>query len=107
MAELTSVMANSPGGTRSRPAQALRWLLFSDYLVLALTVLYVVALWPFVPEIISPTNLANIFLQVLPLFIAALGLMMVLMVAQIDLSATSINCLGRGGCWPNLPLPVR
>ena len=44
------------------------------------------ALWPFVPEIISPTNLTDIFLQVLPLFIAALGLMMVLMVAQIDLS---------------------
>jgi ribose/xylose/arabinose/galactoside ABC-type transport system permease subunit len=94
MAELTSVMANSPGGTRSRPAQALRWLLFSDYLVLALTVLYVAALWPFVPEIISPTNLADIFLQVLPLFIAALGLMMVLMVAQIDLSATSIMAMG-------------
>ena len=30
----------------------------------------------------------------LPLFIAALGLMMVLMVAQIDLSATSIMAMG-------------
>ena len=44
-------------------------------------------LWPFVPEILIP-NLEDIFLQVLPLFIAAIGLMFVLMVAQIDLSAT-------------------
>ena len=70
--------------------QALRQLLFSDYLVLALTLVYIAALWFFVPEILSPANLRDIFLQILPLFIAALGLMMVLMVAQIDLSATSI-----------------
>ena len=42
----------------------------------------------------SPTNLSDIFLQMLPLFIAAIGVMMVLMVAQIDLSATSIMAMG-------------
>ncbi len=94
MEEVGSVVTDSPGGVRSRPAQAIRWLLFSDYLVLALTALYVAALWPFVPEIVSWSNLADIFLQVLPLFIAALGVMMVLMVAQIDLSATSIMAMG-------------
>ena len=52
-----------------------RFVLFSDYLVLALTALYVAALWFVVPEIVSPTNLNNIFLQVLPLFVAAMGLM--------------------------------
>jgi ribose/xylose/arabinose/galactoside ABC-type transport system permease subunit len=73
---------------------AVRWLLFSDYLVLELTALYVAALWFFVPEILSPTNLRDVFLQILPLFVAAMGLMMVLMVAQIDLSATSIMAMG-------------
>jgi ribose/xylose/arabinose/galactoside ABC-type transport system permease subunit len=94
MAEVSSVLTDSAGGTRSRPAKAVRWLLFSDYLVLFLTVLYVVALSPFVPEIVSVANVTDIFLQVLPLFIAALGVMMVLMVAQIDLSATSIMAMG-------------
>ena len=36
----------------------------------------------------------DISLQVLPLFIAAIGDMMVLLVAQIDLSATSIMAMG-------------
>src|ERR1700677_2662921 len=94
MAETSSVLSSAPGDARSRPARAFRWLLFSDYLVLALTLVYVAALSFFVPEIFSPTNLRDIFLQVLPLFIAALGLMMVLMVAQIDLSATSIMAMG-------------
>lgn len=70
-----------------------RFVLFSDYLVLALTALYVAALWFVVPEIVSPANLNDIFLQVLPLFVAAMGVMMVLLVAQIDLSATSIMAM--------------
>jgi ribose/xylose/arabinose/galactoside ABC-type transport system permease subunit len=94
MAETSRVLFSAPGDARSRPARAFRWLLFSDYLVLALTLVYVTALSFFVPEILSPTNLRDIFLQILPLFIAALGLMMVLMVAQIDLSATSIMAMG-------------
>lgn len=94
MAEMGGVLSNASGGRRSRPIKALRWLLFSDYLVLALTVLYVAVLWLFVPEVLSPTNLGDIFLQILPLFVAAMGVMMVLMVAQIDLSATSIMAMG-------------
>src|SRR6202451_458673 len=94
MAETSRVLFSAPGDARSRPAQAVRWLLFSDYLVLALTLVYVAALSFFVPEILSPTNLRDVFLQILPLFIASLGLMMVLMVAQIDLSATSIMAMG-------------
>jgi ribose/xylose/arabinose/galactoside ABC-type transport system permease subunit len=94
MAETSRVLSSAPGDARSRPARAFRWRLFSDYLVLALTLVYVAALSFFVPEILSPTNLRDIFLQILPLFIAALGLMMVLMVAQIHLSATSIMAMG-------------
>ncbi len=80
-------------GERSRLSRMLRAILFSEYLVLGMTVLYVAILWPFVPEILNPSNLEDIFLQVLPLFIAAIGLMFVLMVAQIDLSATSIMAM--------------
>lgn len=76
-----------------RPLLILQRAISSGYLVLALTVLYVLAVWPFVPEIVSPTNVIAILLQVIPLFIAAVGLMLVLMVAQIDLSATSIMAL--------------
>ncbi len=94
MAEMGGVLSSASGGRRSRPMKALRWLLFSDYLVLAVTVLYVAVLWLFVPEVLSPTNLGDIFLQILPLFVAAMGVMMVLMVAQIDLSATSIMAMG-------------
>lgn len=83
-------MTKPAGGTRSAPLRCIRKLLFSEYLVFGLTVLYVLALWPFVPEILGLSNLEDIALQVLPLFIAAMGLMLVLMVAQIDLSATSI-----------------
>ena len=94
MSEAGGALSTLSGGARSRPVNAVRWLLFSDYLVLALTALYVAALWFFVPEILSPNNVRDVFLQILPLFIAAMGLMMVLMVAQIDLSATSIMAMG-------------
>ncbi|MBX3567081.1 MAG: ABC transporter permease [Rhizobiaceae bacterium] len=91
-------MSNSTADTRVgggglRPLQILQRAISSGYLVFALTILYVLAVWPFVPEILSRTNLVAILLQVIPLFIAAMGLMLVLMVAQIDLSATSIMAL--------------
>lgn len=75
------------------PLLILQRAISSGYLVLALTVLYILAVWPFVPEIVSRTNVIAILLQVIPLFTAAIGLMLVLMVAQIDLSVTSIMAL--------------
>ena len=93
MTEASGAWTDATGGTRSRPLRLLRKILFSEYLVLYFTLLYIAAIWPFVPEIVSPTNLEDIFLQVLPLFIAAIGLMLVLMVAQIDLSATTIMAM--------------
>lgn len=64
-----------------------------ESLVLGLTVLYAIVISRFVPEVLSVSNLEDIALQVLPLFIAGMGLMLVLMVAQIDLSATSIMAI--------------
>ena len=93
MSDLSSAAHNPPVGNRSRLSRVVRRILFSEYLVLGLTLLYMAVLWPFVPEILNPSNLEDIFLQVLPLFIAAIGLMFVLMVAQIDLSATSIMAM--------------
>ena len=61
MAEIGGVLSASSGATRSRPMKAVRFVLFSDYLVLALTALYIAALWFVVPEIVSPTNLDDIF----------------------------------------------
>lgn len=97
-----------------RPADLLYKAISSQYLVFALTVVYVLAVWPFVPEILSSSNLEAIILQVIPLFIAAMGLMLVLMVAQIDLSATTImamSCVvgasvmtGQGGYLADSPL---
>ena len=65
-------------------------LLRSEYLVLGLTLLYLLAMWAIVPEIASPDNLANIGSELLPLFIAATGQMFVLVTGNVDLSATSI-----------------
>ena len=93
MTEASGAWTGATGGTRSRPLRLLRKILFSEYLVLYFTLFYIAAIWPFVPEIVSLTNLDDVFLQVLPLFIAAIGLMLVLMVAQIDLSATSIMAM--------------
>lgn len=93
MTDLGDASSQAMGGTSSRSWRLLKRILLSEYLVLYLTILYVLVLWPIVPEILSPTNLREIVLQVLPLFIAALGLMLVLMVAEIDLSATSIMAM--------------
>ena len=73
MTEASGAWTGATGGTKSRPFRLLRKILFSEFLVLYFTLLYIAAVWPFVPEIVSPTNLEDIFLQVLPLFIAAIG----------------------------------
>ena len=74
MTEASGAWTGATGGTRSRPLRLLRKILFSEYLVLYFTLFYIAAIWPFVPEIVSPTNLEDVFLQVLPLFIAAIGI---------------------------------
>jgi ribose/xylose/arabinose/galactoside ABC-type transport system permease subunit len=83
----------SPGSAprSSEPLRsALRRLGRSEYLVLWLSVGYVVALAPFTPGFISPENMANVLVALLPLFLVALGQTLVLITGGIDLSATSV-----------------
>ena len=78
---------------RMRPGESspswLRRVLLSEYLVLLLTVLYVIALAPFAPEMLVPDTWRDILGAMMPLLIIAVGQAFVLIVAGIDLSATS------------------
>ncbi|MCX5512762.1 hypothetical protein C3941_03295 [Kaistia algarum] len=67
----------------------LRRLLTSEYLVLLLTALYVLCLWPFAPEIVSVQTALEVVMAMLPLLLLAIGQTFVLIVAGIDLSITS------------------
>ena len=68
----------------------LRRLLLSEYLVLALTVLYVALMAPIAPELLAAATWADILGAMMPLLIIAIGQTFVLIVAGIDLSATSV-----------------
>ncbi len=68
-------------------------LLRSEHLVLLLSALYFLALAPFTPGFASVGNLGNLLSTLLPLFVAAMGQTVVLIVGGIDLSATSIIAL--------------
>ena len=77
-----------PAASTAQPVW--RRLLLSEYLVLFLTVVYVAALAPMVPEILTPDTWRDILAGMMPLLIIAIGQMFVLVVAGIDLSATSV-----------------
>lgn len=68
----------------------LRRALDSEYLVLWLVLASFVALLPFIPDLASRQNLANLLLTLLPLLVLACGQTLVLITAGIDLSACSI-----------------
>ena len=76
--------------TRQRLRKAGRRLLLSEHFVLYLTVGYFLALWPFIPHLGSPRNLANVLSNTWPLLAVAVGQTVVLITAGIDLSQTSI-----------------
>jgi ribose transport system permease protein len=65
----------------------------SEYLVLYLSVFYFLAVWPFVPGLASEANLRDIFSNMLPLLVVAIGETFVLIAAGIDLSVTSVIAL--------------
>ncbi|HVI38768.1 MAG TPA: ABC transporter permease [Gaiellales bacterium] len=67
----------------------LRRLLLSEYLVLLLTALYVAVMVPFAPEIVAVDTWQDILGAMMPLLVVAVGQAFVLIVAGIDLSATS------------------
>lgn len=70
----------------------LGWLL-SEYFVLGLTLLLLVALAPFTPGLVGSANLLNILGYLLPLFVVAIGMTLVMITGGMDLSVTSIIAL--------------
>jgi ribose/xylose/arabinose/galactoside ABC-type transport system permease subunit len=65
-------------------------ILLSEYFVLYLSITYFLALAIFIPELASFTNMRNVLSNVWPLFAIAIGQTVVLILAGIDLSQTSI-----------------
>ena len=65
----------------------------SEYLVLLLCGVLMVALAPFTPGLISPGNFNNVLANLLPLLVVATGQTIVLIVGGIDLSVTSTIAL--------------
>jgi len=74
-------------------AKAIRNPFTSEYSIFCLTILYFIALTPFTPGLASAENAANIFSNMLPLLIVALGQTVVLITGGIDLSVTSTIAL--------------
>ena len=68
-------------------------LIRSEYLVLFLSGILVVALAPFTPGLVSIDNFVNLAGNLAPLFIVAVGLTVVLIAGGIDLSVTSTIAL--------------
>ena len=65
-------------------------ILISDYFVLYLIFVYIAIIYPFAPLIVSPLNLSDVFSNMWPLFIIALGQCVVLITAGIDLSQIAV-----------------
>ncbi len=87
----SAVALRAPVASRGRDVW--RRLLLSDYLVPAVTVLYFMALLPFVPEMADRDTLLDILAAMMPLLVVAVGQTFVLIVAGIDLSAPSVIAL--------------
>lgn len=75
----------------ARPAAG-RWLrlILQDYMALLLCIAYAAVITPFVPELLSLGVLSNIVSDAMPLLIVAVGLTVVLIIGQIDLSVTAV-----------------
>jgi ribose/xylose/arabinose/galactoside ABC-type transport system permease subunit len=85
----TAEITRARGGVAAERGSWLRRLLLSEYLVLLLTALYVLVMLPFAPEIATVDTWRDILGAMMPLLIVATGQAFVLIVAGIDLSATS------------------
>jgi ribose/xylose/arabinose/galactoside ABC-type transport system permease subunit len=75
-------------------------LLYSQYLLLYLTVAYLLIATQVVPGFLSANNIKSVVSNLLPLLIAAIGQSFVLITAGIDLSVTSVfACSSVVGGW--------
>jgi ribose/xylose/arabinose/galactoside ABC-type transport system permease subunit len=68
-------------------------LLISEFFVLVLGIVYFFLISAFVPTMLSPHNIRNIFSNMWPLFAIAIGQTFVLLLGGIDLSQTSVMAL--------------
>lgn len=82
-------VAGEPGRPDETPN---RWkrLLVSEYWVLYLGVACFLTLFPFTPQLASIENIRNVFSNMLPMLIVAIGETIVLITGGIDLSVTSV-----------------
>jgi ribose/xylose/arabinose/galactoside ABC-type transport system permease subunit len=82
-------VAGEPGRPDETPN---RWkrLLVSEYWVLYLGVACFLILFPFTPQLASIENIRNVFSNMLPMLIVAIGETIVLITGGIDLSVTSV-----------------
>ncbi len=87
-----STTAAPPAGRRAGRSQFVR-ILLSEYLVLLIAVAYTIAIYPFVPEILSVEVATNILSDMMPLLVVAIGQTFVLVVGGIDLSVTAVISL--------------
>jgi ribose/xylose/arabinose/galactoside ABC-type transport system permease subunit len=83
-----------PADIDQRPSGAgglgLLRLVLSEYFVLVLCGVYLAAIYPFVPEMLSVEVASNILGDMMPLLVVAIGQTFVLIIAGIDLSVTAI-----------------
>jgi ribose/xylose/arabinose/galactoside ABC-type transport system permease subunit len=79
----------APRWSRASWKRLARSVLLSEYFVLYLSFLYMLALGPFLPQLFTSQNLADIVSNIWPLLIVAIGQTFVLITAGIDLSQTS------------------
>lgn len=82
--------AQAPRGALDRVVHFGRRLLLSEYFVLLLAVAGFLIVWPFIPRIGSPQNLANVASNIWPLLAIAVGQTVVMIIAGIDLSQIAI-----------------
>lgn len=65
-------------------------LLLSDWFVLVMSLAYVAALAPFLPVLLTPSNLSNVLSNMWPLLVVAVGQTFVLAIGGIDLSQGAV-----------------
>lgn len=85
-------MNKSQTSNRSLISQLTKAML-SENFILYLSIFYFVILIPFIPRIVSATNLENLFSNIWPLFAVAIGQTFVLILGGIDLSQGAIISL--------------
>jgi len=87
------ITSTTVGPAKGRFVSLLRGLPFSEYFVLLLTLALFLSLAPFAPGLASGSNILNTASYLLPLFVAAVGMTVVMITGGIDLSITSIIAL--------------